>query len=203
MSYYVLQTYYINLLLVLLKVFRWPRVENTFFKGRILASPALEYVIRKVQGNEGALKLDGTHQVMVYADDVSIMGKSTRIVKKNTEALLVTSKKICLKVNVEKTKYMFIYREQNAEKYHNINVGNKYFEIVKYFEYLGTTLRNQSCIHEEIKSRFNSGMPVNHSVQDLLPSRLLSKNIKMKEHITIILPVVLYGCETRSLTLKE
>jgi hypothetical protein len=64
-------------------------------------------------------------------------------------------------------------------------------------------IADQNCIHEEIKSRLNSGNACYHSVQSLLSSRLLSRNIKIKIYKTIILPVVLYGCETWSLTLRE
>ena len=67
---------------------------------------------------------------------------------------------------------------------------------------MGTTLTNQNSIAEEIKSRLRSGSACYHSVQNLLSSRLLSKNLKNKIYSTIILPVVLYGCETWS-TLRE
>ena len=62
---------------------------------------------------------------------------------------------------------------------------------------------NQNSIAEEIKSRLRSGNACYHSVQNLLSSRLLSKNLKIKIYRTIMLPVVLYGCETWSLTLRE
>jgi hypothetical protein len=68
---------------------------------------------------------------------------------------------------------------------------------------VGTTITNQNPIQEEIKRRLNSGNAYYYSVQNLLSSRLLSKNIKIRIHRTIILPVVLYGCETWSLTLRE
>jgi len=68
---------------------------------------------------------------------------------------------------------------------------------------LGTTLTNQNSIAEEIKSRLKSRNACYHSVQNLLSSRLLSKNLKIKIYRTIILPVVLYGCETWSLTSQE
>jgi hypothetical protein len=71
------------------------------------------------------------------------------------------------------------------------------------FKYLGTTLTDQNSIHEEIKSRLNLGNACYHSVQSLLSSCLLSRNVKVKIYKTIILPVVLYGCETWSLTLRE
>jgi hypothetical protein len=74
---------------------------------------------------------------------------------------------------------------------------------VEEFIYLGTTLTNQNFIQEEVKSRLKSGNACYYSVQNLLSSRLLSKNLKIRIYKTIILPIVLYGCETWSLTLKE
>jgi hypothetical protein len=65
------------------------------------------------------------------------------------------------------------------------------------------TVTNQNLIQEEIKRRLSSGNACYHSVQSLLSSRLLSKNVKMRIYKTIILPVILYGCETWSLTLRE
>jgi hypothetical protein len=80
---------------------------------------------------------------------------------------------------------------------------NKSFEIVKDFKYLGTNLTNKNSLHEKIKSRLTSGNACYHSVQNLLCSGLQSKNINIKIYRTIILPVVLYGCETWSLILRE
>jgi hypothetical protein len=71
------------------------------------------------------------------------------------------------------------------------------------FKYLGTTVTNQNLIQKEIKRRLNSGNVCYHSVQNLLSSRLLSKNLKIKIYKKIILPVVLYGCVTWSLTLRK
>jgi hypothetical protein len=68
---------------------------------------------------------------------------------------------------------------------------------------MGTTVTNQNLIQEEIKKRLDSGNACYHSVQNLLSYRLISKNLKIRIFKTIILPVVLYGCETWSLTLRE
>ena len=68
---------------------------------------------------------------------------------------------------------------------------------------MGTSLANQNSIQTQIKSRMNSWNACYHSVQNLLFSRLLSKNLKIKIHGTIILHVVLYGCETWSFSLRE
>jgi hypothetical protein len=74
---------------------------------------------------------------------------------------------------------------------------------VSQFRYLGKTVTNQNLIQEEIMRRLNSGNACYHSVQNLLSSRLLSKNLKIRIYKTIILSVVLYGCESWSLILRE
>jgi hypothetical protein len=92
---------------------------------------------------------------------------------------------------------------QKIGQKHIIKIANRSFEDVAKFKYLGTTLTDQNHMHEEIESRLNSGNACYHSVQGLLSSSLLSRNLKVKIYKTIILPVVLYGCETWSLTLRE
>jgi hypothetical protein len=84
-----------------------------------------------------------------------------------------------------------------------MKIDNKSFENVEEFKYLGTTLTYQNSIQEEFKSRLKSGNACYHSVQDLRSSNLLSKNTKIKIYRSIILPVLLYGCETWSLRLRE
>jgi hypothetical protein len=99
-------------------------------------------------------------------------------------------------VNAEKTKYMVMSRDQNAGQMSNIEIRNKSFETAEQFKCLGITLMNQNSIHAEIKSRLKSGNACYHSVQNLLSSSLLSKNVKIKIYRTIILPILLHGCET-------
>jgi hypothetical protein len=106
-------------------------------------------------------------------------------------------------VNPEKTKYMLMSCSQKIGQKHSIKVADRSVEDVARFKYLGATLTDQNCMHEEIKSRLNLGNACYYSVQSLLSSHLLSRNLKVKICKMIVLPVVLYGCETWSLTLRE
>ena len=76
------------------------------------------------------MKLNGTHQFLAYADDVTILGGSIRAVKEKAEALLVAAKEIGLEVNADKTKYMVMSRDQNAGRGHSMKIDNSSFEMV-------------------------------------------------------------------------
>jgi hypothetical protein len=95
---------------------------------------------------------------------------------------------------------MVMSRDQNAGRSLNLKTDNSSFETVEQFKCLGATLTYQSFFQEETESRLQSGNACYHSVQHLLSSSLLSKNIKIKIYRTIILPVF-YGCETSRIEL--
>ena len=141
----------------------------------LLFNFVLEYVMRRVLENQDGLKLNGKHQLLVYADDINILGGSVHALKENAEALAVASKEIGLEVNDDKTKYVVMSQDQNAGRSHNIKIDNISFESVEEFKYMGTTLTNQSYIQEEIKSTLKSRNACCHSVQNRLSSSLLLK----------------------------
>jgi hypothetical protein len=115
---------------------------------QLLFDFALEWASRRVQVNQDGLKLNGTQQLLAYADDVNILGGSIRAVKENAEALVVAAKEIGLEVNADKTKYMVMSRDQNAGRTHSMKNDNSSFERVDELKYLRTTLTNQNSIQE-------------------------------------------------------
>jgi hypothetical protein len=94
----------------------------------------------KVQEKQVGLKLNGTHQLLVCADDVNLLGQNIDTIKKNAGTLLDASKEVGLQVTAEKTKYMLPPRHQNARKNGDIRAANRCFENVAQFMYLGTTV---------------------------------------------------------------
>ena len=114
---------------------------------RFLFNFALEYTIRRILVKQDDLNLNGTHQLLAYADDVNILVGSAHTVKKNTKSLVVASNEIGLEVNADKAMYVVIPRDQNAgrsHKSHNIKTDNSSFESVEEFKYLGKILTNQN-----------------------------------------------------------
>jgi hypothetical protein len=93
--------------------------------------------------------LNGIHQILAYTNDVNIVGENIDTIQKNTKALLDASKEVGLEVNPEKTKYMLVSRCQKAGQRQSIKIANTSSENVAKFRFLGTTLTDQNCIHEE------------------------------------------------------
>jgi hypothetical protein len=122
---------------------------------------------------------------LAYADDVNLLGDNLDTINKNTETLIGASNEVGLEVNVEKTKYMLVSRDQNAGQNQEIKIGNRSFENVSQFTYLGTTVTNQNLIQEAIKRRLNCGNACYHLVQNLLLSCLLLKTVKGRIYKTI------------------
>jgi ribosomal protein S2 len=95
------------------------------------------------------LKLNGTHQLLVYAD-VNLLYDNIDTIKKNPQTVIDVSKEVGREVNTEKTKYMLLSRQQNSGQNHDIKIANRCFGNVAQFRYLGTTMTNQNLIQEEI-----------------------------------------------------
>jgi hypothetical protein len=154
-------------------------IQNSLKQGDafspLLFNVALEHAIKNAQENQVGLKLNGTRQLLPYADDVNLLRDNIDTINKNTLTLMDSSKEVGLEGNVEKTKYILVPRDQNAGQNREIKIRIRSFENASQFKHLGKTLTNQNSIQEEIKKRLKSGNACYHSVQNLLSSRLLSK----------------------------
>jgi hypothetical protein len=107
----------------------------------LLFNFALENAIRRVQEKQEGLIVNGTHQLLAYADDVNIVAENIDTIQRNTKALSDASKEVGLEVNPEKTKYMLASRCQKAGQRQSIKIANRSIEDVAKFKYLGTTLQ--------------------------------------------------------------
>ena len=103
------------------------------------------------------MKLNGTHQLLVYADDINIMGESVHTIEGNTGTLVVAGKKTGIDVNADKTRYVVASRDHNARRNHSIKNDNSSFERVEEFLYLGTVVTHQNSVQEGIKDILKSG----------------------------------------------
>jgi hypothetical protein len=101
-------------------------------------------------------------------------------ITKITQALLVASKDAGSEENTEKTKYMVMSREQNAERYRNIQISNKFFESVSKFRYFGTTPTYKNCIRKQIKNSLNSWYACYHSVRNFYLPFWYAKSVNIK-----------------------
>ena len=118
--------------------------------------------------------MNHAHQVLACMDDVNLIGNDIRATERNA------CKDFGLVVNVEKTKYMEVRSHQGMMTSDHITECRKSCKKVKTFKYLGSLLTNQNSIHRGIKCILKAGNSCYYSVQTLLSSRLLSKNLKIK-----------------------
>jgi hypothetical protein len=114
----------------------------------LLFNFASGYAFKRVQVNKDGLKLKGIHQLLVYVDDINMLGESVHNIKENADTLLLSSE---LEISADKSKYRVMSRGQTARGNHYIMIGNSSSARVEEFKYLGITL-NQNSVQEKIRA---------------------------------------------------
>ena len=108
--------------------------------------------IKRVQENRICLGLNVKHQLLLYADDINMLGENLQIIRENTKIFIKASKDISLEVISKKTKYMITSRHKNIVQNQNIEIGNLLFENVEKFRYLGVMVTNKNDLNSSFYS---------------------------------------------------
>ena len=166
---------------------------------------ALEGVFRRAK-----LELNGTIftksiQLLGFADDVDIVGRNIRSITDAYSRMEREANKIGLRVNEDKTKFLMVAaseRTRNLVGSHLV-IGDRRFEVVNDFVYLGSIISNNFDTSLEIKRRILAAQRAYFAVRHLLTSRKISRHAKLTMYKTLIRPVVLYGSESWNMTAAD
>jgi len=142
-------------------------------------------------------------QICAYADDIVIVGRTQ---KKLTEVYLdleEETSKLGMEINEKRTKYMVTSTCEHRRNAGDLRIGNKTFEAVQCFQYLGNIIGNTYNNNKCIKERTMMGNKAYYANRQLVSSSLISRNSKWQIYRTLVRPVVTYGSESWTLTMEE
>lgn len=168
----------------------------------MLFNIALEKAIRNSQIESTGNIYYKSIQLLGYADDLNIIGRSVAAVKEAYGKLEESAKEIGLAINKEKTKVMAVTPGIPTSLGNNLDMGNHNLEVVQSFKYLGSTVTEQNEEEIEIKNRIMQANRAYFSLSTILKSKVASKHTKCNIYKTIIRPILVYGSETWTLTQK-
>ncbi|KAI5707335.1 hypothetical protein M8J77_000363 [Diaphorina citri] len=167
----------------------------------ILFNIILERAIRRVTTMNTGIEIGRKVNILAYADDIILISDSKEGIKSLVRSLTEETTPVGLVINVEKTKYMHFTRGANLQP-GMLEIDGKKYEKVHNFKYLGANIDSKNRTEEEIYARIKSGNRTKFALKKMLSSKLLSHTSKLRIYKTLILPVVLYGAETWTLTKK-
>ena len=165
----------------------------------------LEMIIKAANINTSNIIFNKSNQILGYADDLDLIGRTTSDVLTAFQGLEKEAKSRGLHVNGEKTKYMLSSRSEVSHNAlgPNVNMGDHNIEVVRNFIYLGSEVTSDNNTSVEIKRRIVLASRCLYSLNRLLRSKQLSRKTKVKIYHQLILPVLLYGSESWSLTIAD
>lgn len=165
----------------------------------LLFNIVLEMILRKANINIERNIIRNTSQILAYADDIAILTRDLEEMRTIFSNIEQVALKAGLQINEKKTKIMVVDRRTPYTN-ESVEIQSHIFEVVQDFVYLGSLINPQNNCSMEIQRRINLGNRCVAALYDLLKSRILSKASKTKIYKTLILPVVIYGSETWTLS---
>ncbi|KAI5717474.1 hypothetical protein M8J77_006391 [Diaphorina citri] len=165
----------------------------------IIFNLALHHGLRKLSTKE---TLGITNfQILAYADDIAIMGVDKEDIERCLVELEEGTSELGLEINREKTQYMIITTEDKP-KPSEVMLNNNKYKVVESFTYLGSQLNGKNIMEEEIKNRITKANRCYFSLNNIFRSKNVSQKSKIRIYQSVILPVLLYGCEVWSINKK-
>jgi len=159
---------------------------------------ALEYIIRQLSVQTTSTIFHKSVQLIGYADDINIMGRTKRAISEANGELKERAKEVGLIINVEKTKAMV--QSRRLGKGRTLTVENHKIEVVRRFKYLGTVINDVNDETEEIRARILATNKAYSSLQTIFRSKQIHRNNKIRLYRTLIKPILCYGSVTWTLT---
>ena len=158
----------------------------------------LEKAIREADLKVSGTIMNKSLQMLAYADDIVLIGRTRNVVTEAFVRLETAARKYGLQINYDKTKYMELTKRPLPEKH--IKIGEQIIEKVEEFKYLGAIVNTQANIKQEINNRLLMGNRCMYGLYNIISSKLIRKETKIKIYKTLIKPVVTYGSESWTIT---
>lgn len=167
----------------------------------ILFNIVLDAAIKRANIDVEVFSNSGPNLLLAFADDIDLVSKTTIKTKELFGKIEKETGRVGLRINEDKTKYMYNSRRQGRDRLgQNVTIDTYNFERVSEFKYLGTVITADNSMDKEMKARIQSGNRCYYALRELFQSRLLSRSSKLKLYHATIRPVVTYGCEAWTLT---
>ncbi|WP_333765087.1 reverse transcriptase domain-containing protein, partial [Streptomyces sp. IBSBF 2390] len=158
----------------------------------------LEMIVRRANIRTSSSIITKSVQLLAYADDIDIVARNVEDLKASYENISRHAASMGLRVNIEKTKYMKSSR--NTPQPNNITIGADEFESVKDFIYLGSSVNTENDVTQEIKRRIMLANRTLFGLGRVLRSRFVRRGTKLKIYKTLVIPVLIYGAESWTLS---
>lgn len=167
----------------------------------LLFNIVLEKAIRNTCVDKDGNIFTKSCQLLAYADDVDIIGRNAEHVKQTFISLTNAASSVGLRVNVNKTKYMMVPKQDNFPDH--VTIQNNRFNVVDNFKYLGSQINSNNDIGEEVMARIASGNRCYYGLRKFFQSKTLNRELKCKVYKQLVRPIVMYGSETWCMTQKH